>query len=259
MMTNAGHLFDLTNEVAMVTGASSGLGWRFAQVLAGQGARVVLAARRTDRLEKLKEQIEADGGIALCVALDVADRKSITEAFEAADAAFGPVTIQVNNAGMAVQKRAVDMEPDDWRSLMDVNLDGVWWCSQEAAKQMIAAEKPGCIINTSSILSFRAMPTLAAYSIAKAAVSQMTKSLAVEFARYNIRVNAIAPGYIRTDINEQALASSVGDALKKDIPQRRFGEPGDLDGTLLLLASEKAGGFITGEVVVVDGGHSVLI
>ena len=258
-MSIADRLFDLTDEVAMVTGASSGLGWRFAKVLAGQGARVVLAARRTDRLEKLKEQIEADGGKALCVTLDVADKKSITEAFDAAQAAFGPVTIQVNNAGMAVQKRAVDMEADDWRSLMDVNLDGVWWCSQEAAKQMIAAEKPGCIINTSSILSFRAMPTLAAYSIAKAAVSQMTKSLAVELARNNIRVNAIAPGYIRTQINEQALASLVGDALKKDIPQRRFGEPGDLDGTLLLLASEKAGGFITGEVVVVDGGHSVLI
>jgi len=258
-MTIAGHLFDLTDEVAMVTGASSGLGWRFAQVLAGQGARVVLAARRTDRLEKLKTQIEADGGIALCVALDVADKKSITEAFDAAEAAFGPVTIQVNNAGMAIQKWAADINQHDWRTLMDVNLDAVWWCSQEAAKRMIAAGQSGCIINTSSILSFRAMPTLSAYAVAKAAVSQMTKSLAVELAHSNIRVNAIAPGYICTEINQQVLDSSVGEALKKDIPQRRFGQPGDLDGTLLLLASEKAGGFITGEIVVVDGGHSVLI
>ncbi len=258
-MTIASQLFDLTGEVAMVTGASSGLGWRFARVLAGQGAKVVLAARRTSRLNELKEQIEKDGGSAVCVSLDVADKAQIVEAFNVAEAAFGTVSIQVNNAGMAVQKSALEMEETDWRKLMDVNLDAVWWCSMEAAKRMVSAEKPGCIINTSSILSFRAMPTLAAYSVAKAAVSQITKSLAVEWARNNIRVNAIAPGYIRTEINQQALDSLVGDSLKKGIPQRRFGEPADLDGTLLLLASEKAGGFMTGEVVVVDGGHSVLI
>ncbi len=258
-MTIATELFDLTGEVAMVTGASSGLGWRFAQVLAGQGAKVVLAARRTERLLDLKTEIENTGGAAHCVALDVADRGAIVAAFDEAEEAFGPVTIQVNNAGMAIQKMALETSEKDWRMLMDVNLDAVWWCSREAAKRMISARKPGCIINTSSILATNAMPTLSVYSITKAAVSQMTRSMAVEFARHNIRVNAIAPGYVRTEINSDALDSAKGDVLKKAIPQRRFGEPEDLDGILLLLASEKAGGFMTGEVVVVDGGHSVAI
>ena len=258
-MKATAQLFDLSGQVAMVTGASSGLGWRFAQVLARQGARVVLAARRTERLEKLKEDIAANGGEAICVGLDVADRSSVKSAFDACETAFGPVTIQVNNAGIAIQKPVLETGEKDWRALMDVNLDAVWWCSQEAARRMKKAEVPGCIINTSSILSFRAMPTLAAYAIAKAAVSQMTRSMAVELARDNIRVNAIAPGYIKTEINQLALESSVGEKLKKGIPQRRFGDPSDLDGTLLLLASHRAGGFITGEVIVVDGGHSVQI
>ena len=256
---NVQKMFDLTGEVAMVTGASSGLGRRFAQVLARQGAKVVLAARRTERLQDLKKEIEDAGGVAHCVSLDVADREAIAAAFDEAEKVFGPVTIQVNNAGMAIQKFAVESDEDDWRRLMDVNLDAVWWCSQEAARRMIAADKPGCIINTSSILAQRAMPTLSIYSISKAAVSQMTRVMAVEFARHHIRVNAIAPGYIRTEINQKELDSQMGDALKKGIPQRRFGEPSDLDGVLLLLASEKAAGFITGEVVVVDGGHSVVI
>jgi len=258
-MSLADQLFDLTGRVAMVTGASTGLGWRFAQVLAGQGAKVVLAARRTDKLEALKAQIEAEGGAAHCVALDVADKASIVAAFEAAEAAFGPVSIQINNAGMAVEKMVLETTEDDWRSIMDVNLDAVWWCSQEAAKRMVAAQVPGCIINTSSVLANNAMPTLAAYSVTKAGVSQMTRSMAVEFARHKIRVNALAPGYIVTEINEEALSSPKGDVLRKGIPQRQFGTPEDLDGALLLLASEKAGRFMTGEVVVVDGGHSVAI
>jgi len=258
-MGYADQLFDLNGKVAMVTGASSGLGWRFAQVLAGQGAKVVLAARRTDKLEALKEQIEAEGGAACCVALDVADKTSIVAAFEQAEAVFGPVTIQVNNAGMAVEKMVLETSQEDWRQVMDVNLDAVWWCSQEAAKRMIAAQVPGCIINTSSVLASHAMPTLAAYSVTKAGVSQMTRSMAVEFARHKIRVNAIAPGYIVTEINEEALLSPKGDFLKKNIPQRQFGAPEDLDGVLLLLASERAGRFMTGEVVVADGGHSVAI
>jgi len=258
-MSLAEQIFDLTGEVAMVTGASSGLGWRFAQVLAGQGAKVVLAARRTAKLADLKAQIEADGGVAHCVALDVADKEAIAAAFDEAEEIFGPVTIQVNNAGMAVEKMVLETSEQDWRSIMGVNLDAVWWCSQEAARRMIKAQVPGCIINTSSVLATNAMPTLAAYSVTKAGVSQMTRSMAVEFARHKIRVNAIAPGYVITEINEEALSSSQGDILKKSIPQRQFGAPDDLDGALLLLASERAGRFMTGEVVVVDGGHSVAI
>lgn len=258
-MTIAAQLFDLTGEVAMVTGASSGIGWRFAQVLAGQGAKVVLAARRTERLEDLKKQIEADGGDAHCVALDVEDRDAIAAAFDEAERVFGTVTIQVNNAGMAIQKFALETDGDDWRKLMDVNLNSVWWCSRQAGARMKAAGKPGCIINTASILAQRAMPTLSIYSITKAAVAQMTKSLAVEWARHNIRVNGIAPGYIITEINQEALASEKGETLKKAIPQKRFGQPDDLAGALLLLASQKAGGFMTGEIIVVDGGHTVVI
>ena len=193
------------------------------------------------------------------MALDVADRAAIAAAFDEAEAAFGPVTIQVNNAGMAVEKMVLETREQDWRSIMGVNLDAVWWCSQEAARRMVAAQVPGCIINTSSVLANNAMPTLAAYSVTKAGVSQMTRSMAVEFARHKIRVNALAPGYVVTEINQEALLSPRGDFLKKNIPQREFGMPEDLDGPLLLLASERAGRFMTGEVVVVDGGHSVAI
>lgn len=255
----AAKLFDLTGEVALITGASSGLGWRFAQVLAGQGAKVILAARRTQRLEGLKQKIEDAGGEAHCVALDVADDKNITSAFDEAENVFGPVTTMVNNAGMAVGKFALETSMDDWRRTMAVNMDAVWLCSQQAATRMIAAGKSGSIINISSILAQQVMPSLAAYSVSKAAVSQMTKAMAVEFARHNIRVNAIAPGYVVTEINQQALQSRQGEALKKRIPQRRFADPHDLDGTLLLLASARASGFMTGEVIVVDGGHSVAI
>lgn len=252
-------LFDLTGQVALITGASSGLGWRFAQILARQGAKVVLAARRTERLEILKAEIEAAGGNAYCVALDVADRSAITAAFDEAERVFGTVTLLVNNAGMAIQKMAVDTTDEDYRRLMDVNTDAVWYCSQEAAKRMIAAGTPGSIINVASVLGLRVAQSLSVYAISKAAVAQMTKALAVDLARYKIRVNGFAPGYIRTEINQDFLDSPASAAMIKNVPQRRFGQPSDLDGTLLLMASEKASGFMTGEIIVVDGGQSLPI
>jgi 3-oxoacyl-[acyl-carrier protein] reductase len=253
-MTSA-DLFDLTGEVALVTGASSGLGERFAQVLAANGAKVVLAARRIDRLEALVEKIRAAGGQAISVELDVADQSAIAPAFDAAEVAFGTVTILVNNAGIDGQSPPLDMTPEQWRKVMSVNVDGVWFCAQEAARRLVAAGKPGSIINIASVLSFRAARTLSAYATSKGAVRQMTHNLALELARYNIRVNAIAPGYILTEINRDFFETPGGQAMIKRIPQRRIAEPSELDGTLLLLASSKASGYMTGSTVVVDGGH----
>jgi 3-oxoacyl-[acyl-carrier protein] reductase len=252
----AAELFDLGGQVALVTGASSGLGWNFAKVLAAHGADVVLAARRIEKLEKLKAEIEAEGGRAICVALDVADKQQIAPAFDAAEAAFGTVTILVNNAGIAEQHRALDLPDESWRRVMDVNLDGVWFTAQAAAKRMAGAGKPGAIINIASVLSYRVAPTLSSYAVSKAAVVQMTRSLSVELAKNNIRVNAIAPGYILTEINREFFESGAGDGLIKTIAQRRIADPADLDGTLLLLASEKASGFMTGSTIIVDGGQT---
>jgi len=248
----AAQLFDLTGEVALVTGASSGLGSHFAEVLAANGAKVVLAARREDRLAALAASIGAN---AQMVSLDVTDKGAITSAFDRAEAAFGPVTILVNNAGIVRAKRFLDHTPEDWERVRETNLDAVWFMAQEAARRMIAAGRLGTIINISSILGYRVTPGNSAYSVTKAAVAQMTAALAVELARHNIRVNAIAPGYIVTEMTGKYLASDVSEPTRKAIPQRRVGELGDLDGALLLLASRKASGFMTGSTVVVDGGH----
>lgn len=254
-MMKAADLFDLTGEVALVTGASSGLGERFAQVLAANGAKVVLAARRIDRLEQLVERIRSHGGQAMAVELDVSDHAAIATAFETAQAAFGTVTVLVNNAGIDGSAAPLDMTPEQWRKVMAVNVDGVWFCAQEAARRMVSAGKAGTIINIASVLSFRAARTLSAYATSKGAVRQMTQNLALELARHGIRVNAIAPGYILTEINHALFNSPAGEKMIKRIPQRRIADPGELDGTLLLLASVKASGYMTGSTVVVDGGH----
>jgi len=252
---HASKLFDLSGEVALVTGASSGLGEQFAKVLAANGASVVVAARRADRLASLVETISGSGGKAHAVELDVADQGAIAGAFDAAEAAFGTVTILVNNAGIAGNKPVFDITPDDWRKVMSVNLDGVWFAAQEAARRMKDAGRQGNIINIASVLSFSAARTVAAYAASKGAVLQLTRNLALEFARYDIRVNAIAPGYILTEINKEYFESDDSAPMIRRIPQRRIGDVSDLDGTLLLLASNKASGYMTGTTVVVDGGH----
>lgn len=255
----AAEIFDLTGEVALVTGASSGLGWNFAKVLASHGAKVVLAARRIDKLETLQAEIEASGGESICVRLDVSQRDQIGPAFDAAEAAFGTVTILVNNAGIAETYGVLEKPAESWRKVLDINLDGVWFTAQEAAQRMAAAKTGGAIINIASVLGFRVAPSLASYAVSKAGVVQMTKAMAVELTRHDIRVNAIAPGYILTDINRNFFSSQAGEDMIKTIPQRRIGDPSDLDGTLLLLASRKASGFMTGTVIGVDGGHMLNI
>jgi 3-oxoacyl-[acyl-carrier protein] reductase len=251
----AAELFDLTGEVALVTGASSGLGRRFAKVLAANGAKVVLVARRADRLDALKKEI---GAAAIAVEADVNDRGAMTRAFDAAEKAFGTVTILVNNAGIAHSGRAVDMPEEEWRRILSTDLDAVFFWAQEAARRLLAAKKKGAIVNIASVLGFGVSKGVAAYAAAKAGVVQLTKALALEWAFRGIRVNAIAPGWFVTEINEDYLTSEEGKAMTRAIPMGRFGAEGDLDGTLLLLAS-KAGAYLTGATVVVDGGQVVVL
>jgi len=252
----ANDMFDLTGEVALVTGSSSGLGLRFAGVLAANGAKVALVARRVERLESLKKTIEAAGGRAIAIEADVLDRKAMIRAYDTAEKAFGTVTILVNNAGIAHTDRALELSEETWRSVLATNLDAVFFWSQEGGKRMIAANKHGAIVNIASVLAFGASKGVAAYAVAKAGVVQITKALALELAFKGVRVNAIAPGWFVTEINDEFLASEKGQEIKRAIPMGRFGQAGDLDGALLLLAS-KAGAFMTGATLVVDGGQVV--
>jgi 3-oxoacyl-[acyl-carrier protein] reductase len=251
-------LFDLTGRVAMVTGASSGLGVRFAEVLAGAGATVALVARRTDRLAAVKARIEKAGGRALAIPADVVDRGAMRKAFDEAQAAFGCVSILVNNAGIAHSTRAVELTEEEWQRVVAINLDAVFFWSQEAARRMLAAGEHGAIINIASVLGFGVAKGTAAYAVAKAGVVQLTRALGLELAFKGVRVNAIAPGWIVTDINRDYLTSEAGAALKREIPVGRFGEERDLDGALLLLASD-AGRFMAGTTIVVDGGQMVAL
>lgn len=254
----ADKLFDLTGEVALVTGASSGLGLRFAEVLATNGAKVVLVARRADRLSELKQKIEKAGGKAIAVEADVLDRAGMERAFDAAEKAFGTVTILLNNAGIAHTDRAIDLTEKTWKEVLAIDLDAVFFWSQEAARRMMAANTKGSIVNIASVLGFNASKGVAAYAVAKAGVVQVTKVLGLEWANKGIRVNGIAPGWFTTDINREFLASERGQAIRRDIPMERFGEDGDLDGPLLLLVSQ-AGRFMAGETILVDGGQSVAL
>jgi NAD(P)-dependent dehydrogenase (short-subunit alcohol dehydrogenase family) len=250
----AAERFSLAGKNALVTGASSGFGRHFAHVLAAAGANVVVGARRLDRLEKLVLEIKSVGGKAAAVALDVTAPASVRRAFEEAEAAVGPVTILVNNAGVPSNSYFLKTSEEDWRKLMAVNLDGVFRVGQEAARRMIANRSGGSIINIASIAGFASLKTLAPYSASKAAVISLTKSMALELARDNIRVNALAPGYFATEFNDAFLASPAGQRLLAGVPMGRAGKVPELDGPLLLLASD-AGSFMTGSVIVADGGH----
>ena len=255
---SAADIFSLHGKVAMVTGASSGLGLRFAQCLAENGAAVALVARRAERLDALATQIAKSGGKAVAVEADVRDRAAMTKAFDAAERAFGTVTILVNNAGVAHAGRAVDMSEEEWRRILSTNLDAVFYWAQEAARRMLAAGKQGSIVNIASVLGLGVAKGVVAYATAKAGVIQLTKALALELAFKGVRVNAIAPGWIVTELNRDYLSTESGMALKRDIPVGRFGQERDLDGPLLLLASD-AGRFVTGATIVADGGQSVAL
>ncbi len=255
----AAEMFSLQGRVALVTGASSGLGTQFAKALADNGAAVALVARRAERLKALKDEIESKGGKAVAIEADVTDRAAMARAFDAAEKAFGTVTILVNNAGIAQSStRAVEVTPEEWRKVLGLDLDAVFYNAQEAARRMLAAGKKGAIVNIASVLGFGVSKGVAAYATAKAAVVQITKALGVELAFKGVRVNAIAPGWFVTEINDKYLMGEAGDAFKRAIPMGRFGKDGDLDGALLLLVSD-AGSYITGATIVVDGGQVVMI
>ena len=246
----------LKNKVALVTGASSGLGTHFAHTLARAGARVALAARRKERLHAVAREIGDAGGHAMSVTLDVVDPASIEAAVARTAEKLGPIDILVNNSGIAVARSALDTTPEEWDATMDTNLRGAFLVAGAVARHLVSRSHPGSIINIASITAFRTAGQLSAYAASKAGLVHLTNVLALEWARHGIRVNAIAPGYIETDINRTFFASPAGEAVIRRIPQRRLGKPEDLDGALLLLASD-AGRYMTGSTITVDGGHVV--
>ena len=243
--------FRLDGRVALVTGASGALGAEFARVLADAGARVVLAARRVEAMQVLARQLTD----AHVTALDVTDPDSVRRAVDAAEAWAGtPVDLLVNNSGIAIAGASLEQSDRDWAQVMGVNLDGARRMSVAVAARLVEAGRPGAIVNVASILGLRQGAGVSAYATSKAALIQLTKQHALEWARHGIRVNALAPGYVETDINRDFFATDHGQAQIRRIPQRRLGQAGDLAGPLLLLASD-AGAFMTGSVLVADGGH----
>ncbi len=257
--------FDLTGKIALVTGASSGLGARFARVLAANGAQVVLASRRVERLKELRAEIESDGGAAHVVAMDVTDLASIRSAVAHAETEAGPIDILVNNSGVSTTQKLVDVTDEDYDFVFDTNTKGAFFVAQEVAKRMIARSRGGAndalprqarIINIASMAALKVLSQIGLYCMSKAAVVHMTKAMALEWGRYNINVNAICPGYIVTELNEQHWETEAGRKLVQLLPRKRLGQAQDLDGLLVLLASEQSG-FINGAVIAADDGFAL--
>jgi NAD(P)-dependent dehydrogenase (short-subunit alcohol dehydrogenase family) len=247
------NILQLDGKVALVTGASSGLGERFAELLGSAGARVAVAARRTDRLDALKTKLETRGAKAHAVAMDVAKLDSIRAAVAEAEGALGPIDILVNNSGVSVTKRLVDHDESDYDYVMDTNLKGAFFVAQAVAKSMIEGKRPGRIINIASAGGIRPLARIGVYCMSKAGVIHMTRAMALEWGRHGINVNAVCPGYIETEINREHWRTDAGRKLVDMLPRKRVGKPEDLDGLMLLLASD-ASHFINGASIVADDG-----
>lgn len=250
-------IFDLSGRLVAITGGGTGLGRQFASALAQRGARVVLCARRVEKLEEAAQEIRAAGGEAHCVPMDVTDAGSISAAFQAI-AGLGELAVLINNAGSPSGPMLLNLEETLWDQVLDVNLKGPWLVAREAARLMIGHGAGGAIVNIASILGVSVQKGTGSYAAAKAGLLHLTRAMALEWARYGIRVNAVAPGYYRTDIAADYLDSEAGQALLKRIPQRRIGHLQDLDGVIVLLSSD-ASQYMTGSVVTVDGGLSLSI
>lgn len=249
-------LFSMQGKLVLVTGASSGLGKHFAQVLANAGATVLLSARNVEKLQQVLGQIQASGATAHAVAMDVSNSASVKNAMAQIVKQYGVPDVLVNNAGQSIAKPMLEQTEEDWDQILDTNLKGCWLVATELARALAAAGRSGSIVNIASILGERVGGAVGPYAISKAGLVQATKAMALELARYSIRVNAILPGYVATDMNSEFLASELGDRLRKRIPTRQFCELSDLSGPLLLLASN-AGAGMTGACVAVDRGHLV--
>jgi len=245
--------FDLTGSNVLITGASGGLGGRFAETLASAGARLLLTARDADNpvLVALQKNISGDHERA---SLDVTSEDSVTQVLSYAEDKLGGIDVLINNAGIAESKSAGETDLETWNRTLDTNLRGAWLVARAFAKGRIEKKASGVIVNVTSILGHRALSGLLPYAVSKAGLEQMTRALALEWARYDIRVNSLAPGYIVTDMNRDFLTSKAAQPMIRSIPQRRVGVPSDLDGAILLLASS-ASAFMTGSTVIVDGGH----
>ncbi len=251
--------FGLDGQAALVTGASSGLGRHFAMPLAGAGAKVALCARRADRLAEVAREIEALDGRAVPIVMDVTDAASVRDGVAAAETELGGIGILVNNSGIAdAGVPFLDQAEADWDRVIDTNLKGAWLAAREVAGHMARLGHGGRIVNVGSILGLRGAARVPAYAASKGGLLQLTRAMAAELARYHIRVNALAPGYIETDLNRDFLTSPAGEAMMKRIPGRRFGRMSDLDGPLLLLASD-ASAYMTGSIITVDGGQSAVL
>ena len=246
--------FDLTGETALVTGATSGFGERFAEVLSAAGARVIVTGRRVERLERLRARLEADGRAARAVPLDVTDVASIRRCVAAAESWAGPITILVNNAGISIQSSAAKLTEADYDAIMATNVKGAFFMAQLVGARMVERAIHGRIVNVASIGAFKALPGLVAYSMSKAALAMMTKGLAREWARHHVAVNALCPGYVRTELNSDWFDSAGGQKQVAGFPRRRLGSAEDLDATLLLLCSRHAR-FVTGSLFTVDDGQ----
>jgi NAD(P)-dependent dehydrogenase (short-subunit alcohol dehydrogenase family) len=251
-----GYSISLEGSGALITGASSGLGRAFAGMLARAGATVALAARRRDSLEEVRQQIETAGGKAVAVAMDVTNAQSVAGAIREAAERLGKLDILVNNAGVTRTKPFLEIDEADWDQQVDTNLKGAFLAAQAAAGIMRDQGAGGAIVNIASILGLRVAGQVAAYLTSKAGIVHLTKGMALELARHRIRVNALCPGYIETDLNREFFASDTGRTLIKRIPQRRLGQASELEGPLLLMCSD-AGSYMTGAVLAVDGGHLV--
>lgn len=255
---------DLSGRVALITGASSGLGAQFARVLARAGAAVVLASRRIEKLKDLRAQIEGEGGDAHVVGLDVTDVASIRAAVAHAETEVGSLDILVNNSGVSTTQRIQDVSEDDYDYIFDTNVKGAFFVAQEVGKRMLARARgaaPGTytggrIINIASMAGLRALPQIGAYAVSKAAVVHMTKAFALEWGRFGINVNAVCPGYIDTEINHHHWETEQGQKLVQMLPRKRVGKPADLDALIVLLASGQ-GHFINGAVIAADDGFSL--
>jgi NAD(P)-dependent dehydrogenase (short-subunit alcohol dehydrogenase family) len=255
---------DLSGRVALVTGASSGLGMQFAKTLAAAGAAVALAGRREERLKGLRAEIEAAGGDAHVVSLDVTDHDSIKAAVAHTETELGTIDILVNNSGVSTTQKLVDITPDDYDYMMDTNTKGAFFVAQEVGKRMLARAKgsaPGTftggrIVNIASMAGLKAMGQIGVYCMSKAAVIHMTRAMALEWGKYGINVNAICPGYIDTEINHHHWQTEQGQKLVSMLPRKRVGQPQDLDTALMMLCANESH-FINGAVIQADDGFGL--